>query len=211
MTIEIREGRGVGKKKDHIYPAPRPSRSEGAARAAAGHLRIGADLRRRRRDPRADPDPADRALQHGRHPHQLSRRGRDQEERRRQRGRAGPDGGGRSGLRLGARRQPPRLQFADRPRGVRPRRRPALRRKADAERQAARSAGGLRRQGARPPRQIPPCHRRHADRRAAREHAARDAGQLRGVPHRRGAARRPGADPQGSWRRSATSRSPIAR
>ena len=31
MTIEIREGRGVGKKKDHIYPAPRPSRSQGAA------------------------------------------------------------------------------------------------------------------------------------------------------------------------------------
>ena len=31
MTIEIREGRGVGKKKDHIYPAPRSSRSQGAA------------------------------------------------------------------------------------------------------------------------------------------------------------------------------------
>ena len=30
MTIEIREGRGVGKHKDHL-PAPRPSRSGGAA------------------------------------------------------------------------------------------------------------------------------------------------------------------------------------
>ena len=57
-------------------PAPRSSRSRGAARAAARHLRERAHLRRRRRDPRADPGAADRALQHGRHPHQLSRRGR---------------------------------------------------------------------------------------------------------------------------------------
>ena len=48
-------------------PAPRPSRSQGAARAAAGHFRIGEDLRQCRRHPRADPDPADGALQHGRH------------------------------------------------------------------------------------------------------------------------------------------------
>ena len=67
MTIEIREGRGVGKDKDHIYPAPRPSRSEGAARAAARHFRDRAHLRRRRRDQGADPGAADRALQHGRH------------------------------------------------------------------------------------------------------------------------------------------------
>jgi succinate dehydrogenase / fumarate reductase flavoprotein subunit len=40
----------------------------------------------------------------------------------------GPDGGRRGRLRLGARRQPARLQFADRPRGVRPRRGAALRR-----------------------------------------------------------------------------------
>ncbi len=33
-----------------------------------------------------------------------------------------PDGGRRGGLRLGARRQPPRLEFADRPRRLRPRR-----------------------------------------------------------------------------------------
>ena len=110
--------------------APRPSRSQGAARAAAGHLGIGADFRRRRRHARADPDRADGALQHGRHPHQLSRRGADQEQRRRQRHRARPDGARRSRLRLGAWRQPARLQFADRSGGVRPRRGTALRRKA---------------------------------------------------------------------------------
>ena len=166
-------------------PAPRPSRSEGAAGTAAGHFRIGEDLRQCRRHPRADPDRADGALQHGRHSHQLSRRSADQEERRRQCRGAGPDGGRRSGLRLGAWRQPPRLQFADRPRGVRPRRGAALRRKADAERQAAGTAGGFRRHGARPARSLPPCLRRHADREAARQHAACDAEQLRGVPHRR--------------------------
>ncbi len=71
MTIEIREGRGVGKKKDHIYLHLDHLDPEGAARAAAGHFRIGEDLRQCRRHPRADPDRADRALQHGRHSHQL--------------------------------------------------------------------------------------------------------------------------------------------
>ena len=42
--------------------------------------------------------------------------------------RARPDGARRGGLRLGARRQPARLELADRPRGVRPRRGAALRR-----------------------------------------------------------------------------------
>ena len=37
-------------------PASRPSRSRGARRAPAGHLRIRQDLRRCRRDARADPD-----------------------------------------------------------------------------------------------------------------------------------------------------------
>ena len=55
--------------------ASRASRSRGAARAPARHFRIGADFRRCRCDPRADPGPADRALQYGRHPDELSRRG----------------------------------------------------------------------------------------------------------------------------------------
>ena len=75
MTIEIREGRGCGPQKDHILLAPRTSRPEGAAPAAARHLGDGENLLRRRCDARADPGPADRALRHGRHPDQLSRRG----------------------------------------------------------------------------------------------------------------------------------------
>ena len=185
MTIEIREGRGVGKKKDHIFLHLDHLDPKVLHERLPGISEIGEDLRRRRRHPRADPDPADRALQHGRHPDQLSRRGADQEGRRRQRRGARPDGGRRGGLRLGAWRQPARLQLADRPRGVRPRRRAALRRKADAERQAAGIAGRLRRQGARPARPLPLRLRRHADREAARQHAACDAEQLRGVPHRR--------------------------
>ncbi len=170
MTIEIREGRGVGKQQGPHLPAPRPSRSGGAARAAARHLRERAHLRRRRPDPRADPGDPDRALQHGRHRHELARRGADQEERRRRHRRPGPDGARRGRLRLGAWRQPARLELADRPRGVRPRRGAASRRHADAERQAARAAEGFRRPRARPARPVPQRLRRHADRRAA--HAA---------------------------------------
>ena len=69
-----RDPRGPRRRQEqgpHL-PAPRPSRSQGAARAPARHFRIGEDLRQCRRDPRADPDRADRALQHGRHPDQLS-------------------------------------------------------------------------------------------------------------------------------------------
>ena len=82
MTIEIREGRGVGPEQGPHLPAPVASRPEGHPRAPAGHLRIGAHLRRRRRHPRADPGAADGALQHGRHPDELSRRGADQGRRR---------------------------------------------------------------------------------------------------------------------------------
>ena len=63
-------------------PAPRPSRSGGAARAAAGHFGIGEDLRRRRRDQGADPGAADGALQYGRHPDQLLGRGAEPDRRR---------------------------------------------------------------------------------------------------------------------------------
>ena len=39
MTIEIREGRGVGPREGPHFPAPRPSRPEDLGRAAAGHHR----------------------------------------------------------------------------------------------------------------------------------------------------------------------------
>ena len=138
MTIEIREGRGVGKDKDHIYlhldhldPAVLHERLPGIAES-------GADFRGRRYLARADPGAADRALQHGRHSHQLSRRGADQEERQCRYRDPRPDGARRSGLRVGAWRQPAGLEFADRSRGVRPRRGFALRRTAHAPAKSSR-------------------------------------------------------------------------
>ena len=78
MTIEIREGRGVGPNKDHIHLHLDHLDPKMLHERLPGITEIGAHLRRRRRHPRADPGAADRALQHGRHPHQLSRRGADQ-------------------------------------------------------------------------------------------------------------------------------------
>ncbi len=86
--------------------------TEDPARAPAGHLGIRADLRRCRRDQGADPGHPDRPLQHGRHPHELSRRGADAARRQpRYRG-SGSHGHRRSSLRLRARRQPPGLELA---------------------------------------------------------------------------------------------------
>ena len=64
---------------------------------------------------------------------------------------------------------------------------------------------------ARAPRQVPQRLRQHADRRTAAEDAARDADQLRGVPHRRGARRRPQADPRRVRRHAPRCASPTAR
>ena len=112
MTMEIREGRGVGDARRPHPPQPLAPARRGAGRAPAGHLRKRQDLRRRRRHQGADPGSADGALQHGRHPDQLLGRGAEPDRARPQRHRARPDGGGRSRLRHRARRQPPRLQLA---------------------------------------------------------------------------------------------------
>ena len=185
MTIEIREGRGVGKKKDHIFlhldhldPKVLHERLPGISESA----KIFANV-----DVTREPIPILPTVHYnmGGIPTNFHAEVLTKKQRRRQCRRAGPDGDRRSRLRLRARRQPARLQFADRPRGVRPRRGAALRREADAERQAAGIAGQFRRQGARTARPLPLRLRRHADREAARQHAACDAEQLRGVPHRR--------------------------
>ena len=211
MTIEIREGRGVGKLKDHIHlhldhldPAMLHERLPGIAELARIFCRC-------RHRARADPDRSDRALQHGRHRDQLSRRGADQEERQRRLRGARPDGARRGGLRVRPRRQPSRLELADRSRGVRPRRRLALRRSRASRRQPRRSAQGFRRPRAVAPRPLPPRRRQDADRAAAAEDAEGDAEQLRRVPHRRGAGGGAQAHPRGLCRRSPTSRSPTAR
>ena len=167
------------------HPAPsRASRSEDAARAAAGHLRDREDLRRRRRDARADPGAADRALQHGRHSDQLSRRGARSDRRRSRAHLPRPDGDRRGGLRLGPWRQPPRLQLAARHRRVRPRRGAADGRdRSSPARRTSRSAASAgeaavarldrvaQRQGQAQVRRDPP------------RHAAHDAERMRRLPH----------------------------
>ncbi len=69
MTIEIREGRGVGKHKDHIFLHLDHLDPEVLHERLPGIAEMRAHLRRRRRHPRADPGDPDRALQHGRHRH----------------------------------------------------------------------------------------------------------------------------------------------
>ena len=68
----------------------------------------------------------------------------DQERRQSRSRRARPDGDRRSGLRFRARRQSPRLEFADRSRRVRPRRGDARRRDRHARRQAAATCRRIR-------------------------------------------------------------------
>ena len=133
MAMEIREGRGVGEHKDHIFlhldhidanilPERLPGITE-TAKIFAG----------RRPDPPADPGGADGPLYDGRHPDQLSRRSRDPEGRHARYGRARPVRGRRSGLRLRPRRQPSGLQQPHRPRRVRPRGRASARRDPEAQ------------------------------------------------------------------------------
>ena len=142
MTIEIREGRGVGKNKDHIYlhldhldPKVLHERLPGISDSS--RIFAGVDVTK-------EPIPVDSdgPLQHGRHPDELSRRGADQGRRRSGRDRAGPDGARRSGMRLGPRRQPSRLELADRPRRVRPVGGPARRRDAARPATVSRSCPG---------------------------------------------------------------------
>ena len=188
MTIEIREGRGVGPKKDHIFlhldhldPKVLHERLPGISESA--RIFAGVDVTK-------EPIPVLPTVHYnmGGMPTNYPRRGGDQGRRRSRRGGAGADGGGRGGLRLGARRQPAGLQLADRPGGVRPRRRPALRRDAEARRHASRSRS----------RPGPTPHLARFDRLrnanggtptadAAAGDAERHAGGRRGVPHRRDA------------------------
>ncbi len=128
-------------------PAPRASRRGSHPRAPAGHCRDGAHLRRRRCHEGADPGAAHGALQHGRHPVQRARRGRGAARRQSRCGRARPDGHRRGGVRLGARRESPRVELAARSRGLRPRRRASLRQHREARHVAQAAAEGRGRPG----------------------------------------------------------------
>ena len=168
MTIEIREGRGVGPKKDHIFLHLDHLDPKILAERLPGITEVGAHFRRRRSHPRAGADRADRALQHGRHRHELSRRDADQERRQSRSRRARHDGAGRGGLRFGARRQPARIELADRSRRVRPRGGFALRRHSHARTTSSRNC-----------RRIPPSARSRGSTNTATPPAARRPRKLR--------------------------------
>ena len=76
-----------------------------------------------------------------------------------------------------------------------------VRRDRHAGREPRGAAERLRRPRALAPRHVPQRQWRHLDRRAAAADAEHDAEQLRRVPHRRGAGRGPEADPRGLARR----------
>ena len=124
--------------------ASRSSRRRSPGGAAARHLGIGADLRRRRCHSPADPGAADGALQYGRHPHQPYGRGGQSAARRCRCHRARPAGLRGNGLRLGPWRQPARLQLADRSHRVRAGLRDQMRRDDRARGASSGSAAQLR-------------------------------------------------------------------
>ncbi len=120
MTLEIREGRGVGPNGDHIHLHLNHLPPEVFVEKAAGHHRKRTHLRGRRCPQGPDPGAADGALQYGRHPDELLGRGAEPDRGQPRRHRPGADGGGRGRLCLGPWGEPAGVEFADRPRGVRP-------------------------------------------------------------------------------------------
>ena len=145
MTMEIREGRGVGKQKDHIYlhldhldPKVLHERLPGISESA--RIFAGVDVTK-------EPIPVLPTVHYNMggiptnyHGEVLTKVGDDPDSDR-----AGPDGARRGGLRLGAWREPARLELADRPRRVRPRGGPARRRDAEGRRPPAGAAERQRR------------------------------------------------------------------
>ena len=99
MTMEIREGRGVGPNKDHIHLNLNHLPRETLDVRLPGISESRPDLRRGRSAQGADPGAADRALQHGRHSDELLGRGAEPDRRRARRDLSRADGGGRGGLR----------------------------------------------------------------------------------------------------------------
>ena len=212
MTIEIREGRGVGPEKDHIYlhldhldPKILAERLPGITESAK--VFAGVDLTRQ-------PIPVLPTVHYNMggiptnyHGEVLTLKD------------GNPDhvvpglmAHRRSGLRLGARRQPARLELAHRSRRVRARGGAPVRRHRS--RRAPRSRISLRRldrRGARAPRPLPLRQGRAADGGAAAAHAEDHADQLRRVPRRAGAQGRRAEDRRDLEGVRPTSASPTAR
>ena len=212
ITIEIREGRGVGQHKDHVHLHLEHLGRDVIEERLPGIARDGEDLRGRRRHEGADPGAADRALQHGRHSDQLSRRGR------RARTRAAPNTSS-PGLmavgeaacvsvhganRLGSNSLLDLVVFG----------RAAAQRCGQDHRARLAAAvvrAGCRRRGRRAARPAAQREGQVADRGDPARHAARDAEPRGRVPHRRVAARGHRQARSTCSRRSRTSASPTAR
>jgi hypothetical protein len=164
MTMEIREGRGVGKNGDHIHlhldhldPNILAERLPGISESA--RIFAGVDVTK-------EPIPVLPTVHYNMggiptnyHGEVLTKKGGDPDH-----GRARPDGDRRSGLRVGARRQPPGLQLADRPCRVRPRRWRCAAAKLSRPAPRSRNCRKARPTVARAPRQVP--LRQRVDRRS---------------------------------------------
>ena len=201
MTIEIREGRGVGKNKDHIYlhldhidPKVLHERLPGISESS--RIFAGVDVTK-------EPIPVVPTAHYNMggiptnyHGEALTKVGGD------------PDAvvPGLMALgeaacvsvhganRLGSNSLIDLVVFG-RVRG------PARGRNAQSRRPSAGTRQGQRRVRPLPPRPVPLRQRQDADRDAAARHAARYAGRLRGVPHRRDARRGQGENPRRLARR----------
>ena len=173
MAMEIREGRGVGEHKDHIFlhldhidPKILAERLPGITETAKTFA--GVDLTRQ-------PIPVAPTVHYnmGGIPTNYHGEVVTLKDGNARYGRAGAVRSRRGGLRQRARRQPPRLEQPDRPRRVRPRGRHAARRSRQGRCDSGGAAEGRRRPRARAARQVPSCRRRQPDCRDPARHAAR--------------------------------------
>ena len=153
MDQEIKEGRGCGPHKDYVLLKLDHLGPEVIMKRLPSIREIALKFANVDSDQGADPGRADDPLPDGRHPDQHPRPGRRAEGRRPQRGRQRPLRGRRMRVRVGARRQPARHQFAARPARVRPRGRQLHRRRRTCRAQAHKPLPrGRRRPVARAPR-----------------------------------------------------------
>ncbi len=181
--------RGARQARSLHAPRPAPPGRREARGAAAVRARAHAHLRGRGPGARAHPDPAGAPLHDGRRRHEHRRRHHD----------CGPLRRGRDGVRVLERREPARLQLADRvPRVRRARRRV---RRAGGERELGRQRGRAAPAGGGRRRTRRGAARAQARRRDSRghppRHEPRDGGWARGLPragqHAEGRARRGGS------------------
>mmetsp|Transcript_21345 Transcript_21345/g.52550 ORF Transcript_21345/g.52550 Transcript_21345/m.52550 type:complete len:452 (-) Transcript_21345:8-1363(-) len=169
------------RKRPHL-PPPRPPPAGSSRGAPAGDHRDREDLRGRRRHEGADPRAADGALQHGRDPDELARRGHHARERQGPR-HSGATRRGRGRVRVRARREPARRQLAARHRRLWPRVRKDRRGGVQARRPAQGAAGRRGARVAREPRPLPQRRRPDVHRGDPHGHEEDHAARRGGVPH----------------------------